>query len=72
MVIVLEKEHSVFKRKKADLAMSKSITLIEALTGFSFSLTHLDGTTHIIKSDPGEVIKPGDVRTVEELGMPIM
>lgn len=52
--------------------MSKSITLVEALTGFSFSLTHLDGSTHIIKSEPGEVIKPGDVRTVEELGMPIM
>lgn len=72
VVIIIEKEHEIFKRKQADLAMSKSITLCQALTGFSFSFKHLDGSTHIIKSEPGEVIKPGDVRTVEELGMPIM
>ena len=72
VVIIVEKEHETFKRKKADLAMTKTISLIEALTGFSFTLTHLDGSKHIIKSSPGEVIKPGDVRTVEELGMPIM
>ena len=52
--------------------MTKTITLVEALTGFSFTLKHLDGSSHIIKSEPGQVVKPGDIRTVEDLGMPIM
>lgn len=71
VIIIIEKEHPVFKRKKSDLIMTKSITLKEALTGYRFNLKHLDGDK-IIESGPGEVIKPGDIRTVEELGMPIM
>ena len=71
VLIFEEKEHPLFKRKKADLIITKSITLKEALTGYRFVLKHLDGDK-IIESAPGEIIKPGDIRTVEELGMPIM
>ena len=71
VIIVVEKEHPVFKRKKSDLIMTKKLTLKEALTGYRFSLKHLDGEK-IIESTLGEIIKPGDIRTVEELGMPIM
>lgn len=31
--------------------MKKNITLLEALTGFSFVLTHLDGTEYVIKTE---------------------
>ncbi|OMJ66733.1 hypothetical protein SteCoe_36326 [Stentor coeruleus] len=71
VVMIIEKEHAIFKRKKSDLIITKSITLKEALTGYRFILKHLDGDK-IIESIPGEIIKPGDIRTVEELGMPIM
>jgi DnaJ family protein A protein 2 len=71
IIVIVEKEHSVFKRKKSDLIMTKKISLKEALTGYCFTLKHLDGDK-VIQSAPGDVIKPGDVRTVEELGMPIM
>mmetsp|Transcript_6847 Transcript_6847/g.12428 ORF Transcript_6847/g.12428 Transcript_6847/m.12428 type:complete len:437 (+) Transcript_6847:1278-2588(+) len=71
IVVVETKEHPLFKRKKADLIITKKINLYEALTGYSFAVQHLDGTTRVIKSQPGEVVKPGDVKTVEELGMPI-
>jgi DnaJ-class molecular chaperone len=71
VIIIEEKEHPIFKRKKADLIMTKSITLKEALTGYRFVLPHLDGEK-IIESAVGDIIKPGDIRTVEELGMPIM
>jgi DnaJ homolog subfamily A member 2 len=37
------KEHPVFTRKNADLFVKKTITLGEALTGFEFELTQLDG-----------------------------
>jgi len=37
------KEHATFKRKGADLFFKKKLLLIEALSGFNFMLTHLDG-----------------------------
>merc|ERR1712091_228616 len=33
-------------------------------------LTHLDGTKIRIKNEPGEVIKPDDLKTVPEKGLP--
>lgn len=72
IVQIKEKEHSLFKRKKADLIMHKKITLREALTGYAFTISHLDGSEKFIQSRPGDIIHPEDVRTVQELGMPIM
>ena len=69
-VHVKEKKHKVFQRKGADLFMDKEITLIEALTGVDFVLTHLDGRKIRIKNTPGVVIKPESMQTVEGLGMP--
>ena len=70
IVIIKEKKHKQFKRKGADLFMEKEITLIEALTGLDFVLTHLDGRKVRIQNKPGEVIKPESVFTCENLGMP--
>ena len=46
------------------------ITLAEALTGVNFVITHLDGSKIRIKNNPGEVIKPDDLKTVAEKGLP--
>lgn len=56
--IIQEKQHDLFKRKGADLLITKSLSLNEALCGFEFKVTHLDQREIIIKSKPGEVIKP--------------
>jgi DnaJ family protein A protein 2 len=56
--VVQEKEHEVFKRKGADLLITKTLTLNEALCGFEWKITHLDKREVIIKSKAGEVIKP--------------
>jgi DnaJ family protein A protein 2 len=71
VVIQVEEEaHKSFKRRGADLLMEKEISLLEALTGVDFVLTHLDGRLIRIKNKPGEVIKPDDIKTVENFGMP--
>lgn len=72
IVQIKEKEHSLFKRKKADLMLHKKIPLREALTGYAFTIPHLDGSEKFIQSRPGDITHPEDVRTVQELGMPIM
>jgi hypothetical protein len=60
IVFVLQlKDHPKFKRKYDDLYIEHTISLTEALCGFQFVLTHLDGRQLLIKSDPGGVIKPG-------------
>ena len=57
--VLQQKEHPKFKRKGDDLFVEHSLSLTEALCGFQFILTHLDGRQLLIKSNPGEVIKPG-------------
>ncbi|PHT60413.1 DnaJ protein -like protein 2, partial [Capsicum baccatum] len=42
-----------------DLFVEHTLSLTEALCGFHFILTHLDNRQLIIKSQPGEVVKPG-------------
>jgi len=72
VIIVLNQEpHKIFRRDNADLFMEKEINLYEALCGFTFSITHLDGRVLLVKSNPGEIIKPGDVKEIPNEGMPI-
>lgn len=55
--VVQEEDHPTFKRKGADLLMTKKLSLKEAITGFAFKMTHLDGRDLVVQSKPGEVIK---------------
>lgn len=71
LVSIEVKEHEVFQRKGADLYLEKKITLAEALTGYRFAVRHLDGTDKLIVARPGDIVKTGDLRTVEELGLPV-
>ncbi|OII75081.1 hypothetical protein cand_004420 [Cryptosporidium andersoni] len=71
VVFVLdEQEHSTFKRRGGDLFMEKNITLVEALTGYTFTVTHLDGRKLLVKSNPGDIAKPGDIKCINGEGMP--
>lgn len=69
--VIRTKAHDRFKRSGDDLVMTKSITLVEALTGFEFSFEHLDKRHIVVKSAPEQVVKPGDVMSIPEMGMPI-
>lgn len=57
--VLQQKEHPKFKRKGDDIFYEHTLSLTEALCGFQFILTHLDGRQLLIKSQPGEVVKPG-------------
>jgi len=70
VVVVQVKEHPVFRRNGSHLHMKKSITLLEALTGFQFTITHLDDRTLVVKSVPSTIVKPGDWKLIKDEGMP--
>jgi len=53
-----EQEHAVFKRRGADLFIERNISLVEALCGFEIDVHHLDGRKLLVKTSPGEIVKP--------------
>ena len=54
--VVAQEKHEYFKRKGADLLMTKEITLLDSIVGADFEIKHLDGTTFRVQSAPGQVI----------------
>jgi DnaJ family protein A protein 2 len=70
IVEILIKGHKRFQRKGADLIYTADISLLEALTGFNLIIQHLDGRQICVKNVPGEIIKPGVIKTVKECGLP--
>lgn len=68
--VLQQKEHLKFKRKGDDLFTDHALTLTEALCGFQFSITHLDGRQLLIKSSPGEIVKPKQFKAINDEGMP--
>jgi DnaJ-class molecular chaperone len=69
--VVQVAEHATFKRRGADLLYELDISLSESLCGFAIPIVHLDDRTIVIKSEPGEIVKPGDIKCVLNEGMPI-
>ncbi|KAL2943097.1 DnaJ protein-like protein [Bienertia sinuspersici] len=69
--ILQQKEHAKFKRKGDDLFYEHTLSLTEALCGFQFVLTHLDNRQLLIKSQPGEVVKPDSFKAINDEGMPM-
>eukprot|EP00913_Durusdinium_trenchii_P002685 g2484.t1 len=60
IIRIREKSHPLFQR----------VSLAEALCGFELSVKYLDGENLLIRSEPGKVMKPGDVLLVPSKGMP--
>lgn len=71
IIIVLdEKEHSVFRRSNDNLVMRMQLSLIESLCGFQKTVRTLDDRELIVSSLPGQVFKQGDVKCILNEGMP--
>lgn len=70
LIVVVEiKPHSIFKRLKNDLFISKKISLIEALAGFTFNL-QMFNTEITISSPANKVVNNRDIKIVKNMGMP--
>ncbi|KAH0909803.1 hypothetical protein HID58_033124 [Brassica napus] len=67
--VIDEKPHSVYKRDGNDLIVDKKVSLLEALTGITISLTTLDGRNLTIPVL--DIVKPGQEIVIPNEGMPI-
>ena len=72
VIVLQQREHDDFSRKGADLIMSRTISLADALCGFEMVVEHLDGRRVLIKQVGGaDIIKPNSVTAIADEGMPV-
>jgi DnaJ family protein A protein 2 len=71
IIVLQQQEHDKFVRKGSDIFTEQTINLVEALCGFEFIITHLDGRQLLVKTAPGEVTKPNSIKAIENEGFPI-
>lgn len=69
--IILQIDNTtVFRRVGLDLIFKKTITLKDALCGFSFDLTHLNGNTLCLNNKTNKtIIKPNYTKVIPGMGM---
>ena len=71
LIIVLdEQRHVLFRRKGVDLIMNLELELVESLCGLDRIIETLDNRQIVISTIPGELIRPGDIKTILNEGMP--
>jgi DnaJ-class molecular chaperone len=68
-IIINLLQHSIFKVENLDLLIEKTISLKDALCGFNFEINHLNGKVFQLSNKPGNIIKPGSVKTIPNLGL---
>ncbi|KAL9250846.1 DnaJ homolog subfamily B member 4-like protein [Drosera capensis] len=70
IVFVIDvKPHPVFKRSGNDLIVNQKISLLEALTGKTLTITTLDGRD--LTTDVSDIVKPGHEVVIVGEGMPL-
>lgn len=70
IIVIEEKNHERFQRKGDDLFTEVDIDLLTALAGGEFVIPHLDDHALHVTIVPGEIIKPGCLKTITGQGMP--
>ncbi|XP_017143094.1 dnaJ homolog subfamily A member 4 [Drosophila miranda] len=71
IILLDEKEHSLFAHAGQDLMMKMPLQLVEALCGFQRLVKTLDGRDLVVATQPGEVIRHEMTKCISEEGMPI-
>lgn len=72
VVVLIQAEHPIFDRRNNDLLMRNiNINITQALCGFIHCFKHLDGRNICISTNPGEVIRHGELKVVHAEGMPL-
>jgi len=69
VVVLQEEKHPDFRRENNHLFIKKKISLKEALCGFKFVITHLDGRKLLVKSEKGNCYGHGNTQCISDEGI---
>ena len=67
-IIVKIENNTDFQRQGLDLILQKTITIKEALCGFSFELKYITGKTYTINNNAGNIIPNGYKKVIPNMG----
>jgi DnaJ family protein A protein 2 len=70
VIVIEEKPHERFRRQENDLITEVEVDLLTALAGGEFAIKHLDDHALLVKIQPGEVVKHGEMKVIHGQGMP--
>jgi DnaJ-class molecular chaperone len=68
-IFVKVENDSIFRRAGLDLVLEKKITLKEALCGFSFELTYINGKSYTLNNNAGNIIPHGFRKVIPNMGL---
>ena len=66
---ILIQNNTPFKRSGLDLILDKTITLKEALCGFSFELNYINGKSYTLNNNKGSIVPPEYKKVYPEMGL---
>ena len=68
-IFVKIENDSMFKRVGLDLVLEKSINLKDALCGFSFEITYINGNSYTLNNNAGNIIPHGFRKIIPNMGL---
>lgn len=68
-IIIKIINNSSFKRQSLDLILNKTISLKDALCGFTFELKYLNGKMYTLNCNGGNIIFPGYKKVLPNMGL---
>ena len=68
-IIIVVDKHEEFRREGLNLIYEKKISFKESICGFESIIRHINGKQLRYKSDPGQVVRDGTIKTIPGLGM---
>lgn len=66
---ILVQNNTAFKRSGLDLILDKTITLKDALCGFSFELKYINGKSYTLNNNRGSIVPPEYKKVYPEMGL---
>jgi DnaJ-class molecular chaperone len=66
---ILIQNNTAFKRSGLDLIFNKTISLKEALCGFSFELNYINGKSYTLNNNKGSIVPPEYKKVYPEMGL---
>jgi DnaJ-class molecular chaperone len=68
-IFVKIENDSIFRRAGLDLVLERKITLKEALCGFTFELTYINGKSYTLNNNAGNIIPHGFKKVIPNMGL---
>jgi DnaJ family protein A protein 2 len=68
-IFIKVENNTNFERRGLDLFYNKSISLKEALCGFSFDLFYINGKNYTLNNQSGNIIQPNYKKVIPNMGL---